>query len=302
MKSVKETGERDEKQQFRKTVSFWSFLTVSWLTPILKRAKAGPLALDDLFKASIGDSAEYLSRESQSFQVQVATFLGSGRTQRKPDLRQYLYGKIRWKVAGLIILSVLDSAAFVSIPFFMRQLILVVEDSGGVYSHQAGYIYSAALFFSILVQELSFDLYFMLFGLMENSIAGTLGDMILKKTFRLSDSSKTKFAKADIMSLMQTEVNFAKEFFSLYSSPLAKLLQIFLQCFFLYRLLGLSFLISASVIGLVTFLSMYISASLDYWMTGLRETTNARVSIVREFLKGEFIPKLSLLIHSQEYG
>jgi len=88
------------------------------------------------------------------------------------------------------------------------------------------------------------------------------------------------------MNLAQTEIGFLQYFACHLTSPPAKAFQIIVQCFFLYQLLGLSFLISVGAIVAVSCISLFVSDSLDYWMTGMRRTSNERVAVVREFLQG----------------
>ena len=286
MKAGKETGEGDEKQQFPKPMSLWSYITISWLTPILKKAKTGPLTLDDVYKVSEKESAEHLSKQAQTFQDQVAEYIASGRTLPKPDLRRYLYQFHRNEMAKVILLGLMDAAFSVAIPLLMRQLLLVVEDVKGEYSNRAGYIYAAGLACSSLFQILAFQIGNMIWDQIQNSIQSQLIHMIMAKQFRLSSKSKLIFSNSDIMNLIQTDVGFASTFWTLFASPPGKFLQIVAQCSFLYQLLGMPFLIAVGAIVAVTGIAMKIAASLDYWMTGMRNTTNSRVSIVREFVQG----------------
>ena len=299
MKAGKETGEGDEKPQFRKPMSIWSYITISWLTPILKKAKTGSLTLDDVYKVSEKESAEHLSKELQSFQDQVAKFIGSGRTLPKPSLTGYLYKCYLNKIAMTLLLGLFDAASSVAIPLLMRQLILVVEDVTGEYSNRAGLIYAAALAGSLFGQKLSFTLYILLSNRIENSIKSQLTDLIMTKQFNLSSKSKTIYSNSDIMNIIQTDVGFAATFWTMFSSPPGKFLQIVAQCGFLYQLLGIPFLIAVGAIVAVTGIAMGIGASLDYWITGMRNTTNSRVSIVREFVQGNlYILLANHLIHT----
>ena len=282
-RKAREGGKSHAK--YRKPMSFWSILTVSWLTPILKKAKNGPLDLDDVYKVSEAESAEYLSKESQSFRDKVAKYLASGRTLPKPDLKYYLYQFFGHQIALVWAFSLMDAAFAVSIPLFMHQLLLRVEDVDGVFRKESTYFYAIALSFSVVLQRLSFDLFTIQYDRIQNSLKVLLTDMIMTKQFKISPDSKSIYSNSDIMNLIQTEIGFASSFWV--ASPPATLVQIFLQCFFLFQLLGLPFLVAVGAIVLVTGCSMYISASLDYWMTGMRKTTNARVSIVREFVQGK---------------
>lgn len=295
MKAGKETGQADEGHHFRKPVSLLSYVTISWLTPILKKAKTGPLTLDDVYKVSEKESAEHLSKQSQSFQNQVAEYIASGRTLPKPSLKGYLYKFYRNKIAITLLLGFVDAVSSVAIPLLMRQLLLVVEDVKGEYSSRAGLIYAAGLAGSLLSRSISFTLYLLLSNRIEYSIKSQLTDMMMAKQFKLSSKSKSIYSNSDIINLIQTELGFAISFWTMFSTFPGKLLQILAQCFFLYELLGLPFLASVGAILFVTGIAIGIASCLDYWVRGMRSTTNSRVSLVRELVQG--MPYSSIIMY-----
>ncbi|KAI8893909.1 ABC transporter type 1, transmembrane domain-containing protein, partial [Globomyces pollinis-pini] len=262
----------------------FSYITLSWLTPLLVMGNEKPLVEDDLPELADKDKAEAINVKFDSYWKQLKEHFNDS-TKPKPSLARSLFSILSLQIIAINLLAGFLLGTTLSIPYVLQQLIIFVDPTQNTdFLNNSGIVIAGLLFglqlvaTTITAMEQSINR--RIFQVLRSAVICA----IYEKSLRLSPKSQMLFTEGKVMNLVnQDTVNLLKapaSLVALWQIPL----QLLLSVYFLYRLLGNSIWAGAitlgALTGITTLLGPYSGAALQGWFKG----ADARIGIIREML------------------
>ncbi|KAI8900060.1 ABC transporter type 1, transmembrane domain-containing protein, partial [Globomyces pollinis-pini] len=261
-----------------------SYITLSWLTPVLLVGKKNALVEEDLPELADKDKAEAINVKFDPYWKQLKEHFDDS-SKPKPSLARSLFSILSLQIIAINLLAASALGVGLYSPYVLQQLIIFVDPT-----QNTEFLYNSG----ILIGSLLFGLQLVAttIAAVEQSIKRRISQVlrsaiigaIYEKSLRLAPKSQMLFTEGKVMNLVnQDTVNLIKaptSLVALWQIPL----QIFLSIYFLYRLLGNSIWAGAITLGvftgITTLFGPYSGAALQGWFQG----ADARIGIIREML------------------
>ena len=269
----------------------WSVLTLPFLRRLLKSSQNGQIPEEDIPIFSERHRSAVLYPQLLPYLEKLSAFARNPAENKQPGFVLYilpiLFWEIFWAVFGL---SMLVAAKLLG-PLLAQQFILLLTP-GGTPIITNGYVLAALIFIVGLLQTfgLADDVYYFY---LTQSVELTLSSAIYIKVSRLSVKSRMvmkffiqAYPHAKIINLIDQEVKLIGDILQpIITAP--TVIQLLLQFYFLYSLIGFYFLASTSVIAALTVISMFLSPIRANAIRTYKKTGTERVAIAREMLQGK---------------
>ncbi|KAI8925132.1 hypothetical protein BC831DRAFT_281166 [Entophlyctis helioformis] len=281
MTATPEHGQATTKTPMRR--NFFSFITLSWLTPTLRIGYKRPLVESDLPLLSEANMAAASADVFDGFWAQFAAHTASPKTVRPPSLFLTLMAAYWPRFVAIMLLIAVVTGANVGLPLLISQVIqaLFLED-------RTQLIWLSALFFGLQVlstvcawteKSINIDTFI---KMRSSTIPALYG-----KALRLSHKSRQSFEAGKINSLITSDVYNVLVSTYVFPGVISSIVQIVLCVFNIARFLGgPSTLVAAgSFLGLMLiqacFLPMVSKGFSEYF-----KALDDRTKRLREFLYG----------------
>ncbi|KAL2912418.1 hypothetical protein HK105_208121 [Polyrhizophydium stewartii] len=278
-----------------------SFVTLSWLNPLLQRGARKPLEEKDLPDISDNDKALAASKALASFDARLAEHLASPASARAPSLAGALLSAF-WPffIAGLLLQATVVGSTIIRpllIPQVLRALAFKSNpavDVSGLWTTSiyglAGILFAFQLLLALVTY--TFESLTTNLGIKVNA---ALVHAVYTKALRLSPKSRQVFSEGKISTLASSDVATINGFAHSFFITLGNLAQIVLALYYLSRYFGYATWAAVGIFvgfAIVQFpvLSLFGSAFDDY-MGNL----DKRTKVLREFLYGIKIIKYQAL-------
>ncbi|KAI8891708.1 hypothetical protein BC833DRAFT_626555, partial [Globomyces pollinis-pini] len=104
----------------------FSYITLSWLTPLLVIGKKNALVEDDLPELADKDKSEAINVKFHPYWKQLKDHF-NGTSKPKPSLAQTLFSVLSVKIIAINLLAGCGLATALFIPYVLQQLIIYVD-------------------------------------------------------------------------------------------------------------------------------------------------------------------------------
>lgn len=285
---LSDTGQ-NENPEYR--ASFFSRVTYSWYSRIIKLGYKKPLERKDLIELNEEDSSySVIPPFEENWRKETFKQSRKDSGSRKVSLVRALWNTFKYSLIQVALMKVVaDLLAFTS-PQILKKMIAFCEDrSEGL---RTGYLFAFALFVVTILQTFVLQLYQRFNMLAAVKIKTAVTGIIYKKSLNLSNSTRRKFTTGEMVNLMSSDaqqlMDLTVNLNLLWSAPF----QIFMAIVFLWQELGASVLAGVAVLVLIIPLNAYIAAKVKQLKKSHLKSKDQRIKLLNEILHGIKILKL----------
>ncbi|KAJ3268798.1 hypothetical protein HDV01_002284 [Terramyces sp. JEL0728] len=271
-----------------------SFITISWLTPLLRQGKQKPLTKDDLYELNEHDKSEPLSQQFEPFMKQYKLKReGKGpepslfRAVAKIMSKELLFSVICLSITialGLYIPKALEQVVNSIDPFNVDPLWI----NSGV---GLAFIYFGMLLFNTIFTSLNNNINRKISQKSNAIMTGA----IYQKSFTLSSKAKTKFNEGRIMNMVNEDVQSVTNGLLIIGQVVLLPIQFGLNIYFIWGLVGSAFLAGAGILGAIALSTAVLIPFLNKYIGRMIKANDARLAAMRELFYGIKIIKLQAL-------
>ncbi|CAO3631065.1 unnamed protein product [Cunninghamella blakesleeana] len=267
--------------------NIFSRIVFHWLTPLLNRGYKRPLTQKDMCQLRSDNIPHLLSNEFQKNWEKELQY-------ERPSLTRALYktcGK-QFVIGGVF--KIIKDVLQYSQPLLMKELIIWAGSylTEQPYPAYQGIMIAFAMFFSSVIQVLSFITNFHLTVLTGLKVDIILVTAIYRKALVLSNENRQGFTVGEIVNRMavdSTKVSGVLEHLhNMWSCPL----QVFLALFFLWKSMGQSIFAGVAVLVLSVPINILIAKSLRRQQKIQMKYQDDRIKLMNEILNGIKVIKL----------
>lgn len=257
--------------------NFFSNLSFSWLNPLLGYGFMHPLEQRDLYDLPEKYSSKF------TFQIFEKNW-DQEKQKRRPRLSRALFNSFGYDflLIGLI-KFVHDVILFIG-PFLLQQIIIFSQKPEEPVS--IGFFFAILMFISSVAQACLLQQYFFHGFNMGSKIKGALVGSLYKKTFILSQKSKTELTVGEIVNLQSVDAQMFQDITPylhlLWSAPL----QLSIGIFMLYQLLGPSCFAGLGIFVVLGPIIGWISSKLIKFQSKVMTFKDERTKLMNEILNG----------------
>ncbi|KAJ3252516.1 hypothetical protein HK103_001417 [Boothiomyces macroporosus] len=271
-----------------------SFITISWLTPLLRQAKKKPLTKDDLYELNDNDKSENLSKQFEPFVVEYKLFReGKG---PEPSLFKAIARIMSKELFFSVICLSITIVLGLYIPKALEQLVNSIDpfnrDSLWVDNGVAlAFIYFGMLLFNTIFTSLNTNINRKISQKSNAIMTGA----IYQKSFTLASKSKTKFNEGRIMNMVNEDVQSVTNGLLIIGQVVLLPIQFGLNIYFIWGLVGSAFLAGAGILGAIALSTAVLLPFLNKYISRMIKANDARLAAMRELFYGIKIIKLQAL-------
>ncbi|KAL2917448.1 hypothetical protein HK105_203114 [Polyrhizophydium stewartii] len=278
-----------------------SFVTLSWLNPLLRRGFRKPLDEQDLPDISDNDKAKAAARALAGFEARLAAHLVSRDAVPAPSLAAALFLAF-WPffIGGLILQACIVAITIIRpllIPVVLRAIALRQLPSSDTTGFFTTNLYVLAVVIFVLQLALSFVMY--TFESMLINLGIKVGSAVIgavyAKALRLSPRSRQAFPEGKISTLATSDAAIINGFAHSLFVTVGNLAQIGLALYYLSRYFGNATWAAIGVYFVFALLQMVILPFMNSAVTAYMATLDRRTKMLREFLYGIKIVKFQAL-------
>ncbi|XP_044142673.1 multidrug resistance-associated protein 1-like [Bufo gargarizans] len=285
---LSDTG-KNENPEYRE--SFFSRVTFSWYSSIIRLGYRKPLEREDLIELNDDDSSYIVSpafEENWRREFFKQSRKDSG--FKKVSLLRALWNTFRYSLIQVALMKIVaDVLAFTS-PQILKKMIAFCEDRSE--GDSTGYLLALALFVVTILQTLLLQFYQRFNMLTAVKMKTSINGIIYKKSLNLANSTRRKFTTGELVNLMSSDaqqlMDLTVNLNLLWSAPF----QILMAIVFLWQELGASVLAGVAVLVLVIPLNAYIAAKVKQLKKSHLKSKDQRIKLLNEILHGIKILKL----------
>ncbi|KAI8896818.1 P-loop containing nucleoside triphosphate hydrolase protein [Globomyces pollinis-pini] len=262
------------------------YLTLNWITPILKKGKLHPLENDDLYELQQKDKAEAISVHFDPFWNEFKAYQANPNLPA-PSFVKHMLIMILWPILGVNIFSALEILISIIQPKVLQQFLLFIEPgSQATILGNNGYYISILLFAMQFLQanfhSLSQTINRRVVQILRTAIVGA----VYEKSLRLSPRARGTFSEGKIMNMVNQDINnilFAPQMFSMaWTVPL----QLIMSLILLGGLIGASLWSSIAALVVIGGISMGVGPKIGHAFNGWFMGADDRIGTIREMLYG----------------
>lgn len=215
---------------------FFSLITFSWMTPLMKKGYTNYLTEDDLPSLSNEFKSKYNSEVFEKHWNQIIN------KYNKPSLGWSLLYTFKWGLAAGGIFKLLQDILQFTQPLLLKYLIAYVNtyNSDKPEPLSKGFMIVLAMFSLSVIQTCFLHQYFWNLFNVGMNIKSSLVATLYKKSLKLSNEERGRRATGDIVNLMSVDTQRIQELTNMGTFIISGPFQIFLCLGLLYNLLGQS--------------------------------------------------------------
>ncbi|KAJ3108605.1 hypothetical protein HDU96_007467 [Phlyctochytrium bullatum] len=301
----------------------WSFVTASYMTPVMKKAAKKPLETEDIPLLKPSDRATSLRKALEPFNAEVAVYLekrkqweaqkdsqqGENATQipppKPPGLLPYIFRSFGHYFYFGIFFHLIATAAGLYLPVILQALIQYLQNP----SADSGNVSGGAITAPVPVKS-GVGLAFLFFGV---SIIKTAAEFtriqlvrnfqytglsiiklaVFEKFLKISNKATKEFSEGRILSMSNVDADQIGQGLMMASFTIVEPFTIGLTIYLLVRLLGVSIFPAAIVIGVALVLLIPVGGILSKSMKQYMTSEDGRLKVLREALVSMRWVKLS---------
>ncbi|GAV87979.1 ABC_tran domain-containing protein/ABC_membrane domain-containing protein [Cephalotus follicularis] len=246
----------------------------SWMTPLMQQGYKRPITEKDIWKLDTWDRTETLN---EKFQKCWAKELQRPKPWLLRALNSSLGGRFWWggfwKIGN-------DATQFVG-PLILNQLLQSMQNGDPAW---IGYIYAFSIFVGVLFGVLFEAQYFQNVMRIGFRLRSTLVAAVFRKTLRLTNEGRKKFASGKITNLMTTDAEalqqICQSLHTLWSAPF----RIIIALVLLYQQLGVASLLGALMLVLLFPIQTFIISRMQKLSKEGLQRTDKRIGLMNEIL------------------
>ncbi|KAL2914282.1 hypothetical protein HK105_206228 [Polyrhizophydium stewartii] len=278
-----------------------SFVTLSWLNPLLQRGARKPLDEKDLPDISDNDKAFAASKALASFDARLAAHLASPTTARAPSLAGALFAAFGpFFIGGLLLQAAVVGSTIIR-PLLIPQVLRALAyksfpqvDVSGLWTTSiyglAGILFAFQLLLAIVTY--TFESMLVNLGIKVNSaVVGA----IYAKALRLSPRSRQAFPEGKISTLASSDAAIIDGFAHSFFVTIGNVVQIALALYYLSHYFGYATWAAIGIFLGFAFVQLGILPFMGAAVDGYMGTLDKRTKVLREFLYGVKIIKYQAL-------
>ncbi|KAK7259662.1 hypothetical protein RIF29_25275 [Crotalaria pallida] len=254
--------------------NLFSRITFGWITPLMQKGYRKPITEKDVWKLDKWDRTETLNEkfhkcwmlESQSSNPWLLRALNNSLGKR------FWWGGI-YKIGN-------DLSQFVG-PILLNHLLTAMQNGDPSW---IGYIYAFSIFVGVSLGVLCEAQYFQNVMRVGFQLRSTLVAAIFRKSLRLTNEGRKKFASGKLMNMITTDANalqqICQQLHGLWSAPF----RITIAMVLLYQQLGVASLIGSLLLVLIIPLQTHVIAKMRKLTKEGLQQTDKRVGLMNEIL------------------
>ena len=265
-----------------------SYITYSWLSPLIAVGATRPLSDNDLFEVRTDYAARVAAqRFSAEWAKEVSRAAAAGDRSKASMVRPFLAIYGRNYFLAFLAKFVGDSLTFVQ-PMLLQLLLSSLDSQSMVYC----LVVAFCLFVSGTLSTLSCNLYWRVTMVIGIQMRNCLVTSIYAKSLRLSPKARQERSTGQIVNLMSTDASKIDTALGWALTTVACLLQVFIAVFLLLNTLGVASLAGIAVIVVL----IPVQGKVIGVLQGLRKKavvwTDRRVKLSNEILQGMKVIKV----------
>ncbi|XP_058788028.1 ABC transporter C family member 3-like isoform X2 [Vicia villosa] len=266
---------------------FFSILTFSWMTPLIKLGNKKTLNHQDLPLLSANDTA-YGS--FSTFRKKLELECGNVRTVTTIKLAKVLFlSTWKWILISGIFAFLYVCASYVG-PYLIDNLVQYLNDENKVKNE--GYVLATTFVVAKVVEYLSQRHMLFKFRQVGVRMQSMLLSMIYAKGLTLSCQSKERHSSGEIINLMTVDAQRIGEFCWYMHDPWIAVLQISLALFILHKNVGVASVAAFAATVIVMLLNLPMTSLQERFQAKLMEFKDKRMKATSEVLMNMRILKL----------
>ncbi|KAI8892771.1 hypothetical protein BC833DRAFT_545290, partial [Globomyces pollinis-pini] len=262
-----------------KTDAF-SYLTISWLTPLVTLGTKRPLTSKDLYVLDDKNKSDTISKE-------MVKFFELQKVGKTPPLKFFLLGLIWVPLVGSALALVITQAVSLAIPNFMSMMIdFVNKKDMSKHLIQNGYTLTAIVFVGQVVVALSTALNLTINRRIGQYLQSLLSYAIYVKSFKLSAKSRAEFSEGTIMTMINNDIAQVSKLFTSFSQIIIIPMTVAFTLYFLFLYIGNSLWFGIGVVLFSGLLSVLTGPIVGKFFGQFIAAQDRRLSIIRDMLMG----------------
>ncbi|KAH6560316.1 hypothetical protein BASA62_010517 [Batrachochytrium salamandrivorans] len=278
-----------------------SFISVSWVTPILRQGKTKPLEEQDLPELSDNDKTAASSRCLEPFWTKLKAHHANPNSVPLPCFRQHM--AYIFILEFLLLFFLMGFNVFLDIirPLLIPQVIRVILLGISPNNSTDGLITTspyvmAFLFFGIqvLFTIVTFTTYALNLN-MNIKMSSILIDAIYGKALRLSPKSRQEFSEGMINTLTTSDKTLIAQFPFGFISLIFNIVQIALALYYISRIFGYATWAAIGTYTLFTLSQLVVAPGLGAQFKAYMTNMDGLTKVLREFLYGIKIIKFQAI-------
>lgn len=254
--------------------NLFSHIFFSWMTPLMQLGYKRPITEKDVWKLDSWDQTETLNNRFQKFWFEESQ-------RSKPWLLRALHRSLggRFWLGGVFKIGN-DASQFVG-PVILNLLLKSMQEGDPVWH---GYIYAFSIFAGVFLGVLCEAQYFQNVMRVGFRLRATLVAAVFRKSLRITNEGRRKFASGKITNLMTTDAEslqqICQQLHSLWSAPFRIAISIVL----LYNQLGVASLVGSIVLVLMFPLQTFVISKMQKLTKEGLQRTDKRIGLMNEVL------------------
>ncbi|KAJ3163358.1 Multidrug resistance-associated protein 1 [Geranomyces variabilis] len=270
--------------------NLWSYVTFSWIQPLLRTGKLRPLKEEDLPDFNAANSARSASGVMLPFWCKLADYhraTASGLPQQPPNFAWTLARHFMPRILLALVLDLLVVATSTLMPLLISEVIAVLDPTAdhSRLRFSSAYEYAVAYFVMTLLSIIcTYTRDAVLLDIKIKTRSILIGE-VFRKTFRLTLGARASTSTGQINSFVDSDVTKIAELPNRLITVSTASLQIVLAIYFLARELGMSTWITAGVyVGMgfgTTWLTQFRMRAEESYMSFLDQ----RITLLRELIQ-----------------
>ncbi|KAL2911711.1 hypothetical protein HK105_208812 [Polyrhizophydium stewartii] len=275
----------------------WSFVSLSWMNPVLRTGFRRPLQQEDLPDFNESISAAALDSTFDGFWAKLRAHQANPAAARPPSLAATLFSKFYGLFLAMMLLSAIQVGLAIQMPLMIPQVIAIVTpgaDTSNVWIKNA--YGTAALLFAMQVASSAVSVVSQsVLTHASVNVKAVLISAVYRKSLRLSPKESKKYSAGKISSLTTSDSARILSIATNVIDVVSNFSMLALGLYNMYRVIGLATVVAAGVY--VVFASLQ-TLSFKYMRPGYVSYMRAgdrRTRILREFLYGIKFIKLQAI-------
>ncbi|KAJ3693573.1 hypothetical protein LUZ60_009053 [Juncus effusus] len=257
-----------------RNVNIFSGILFSWMTPLMQQGYKKPITEKDVWKLDTWDQTETLYNRFQQCWIEETQ-------KQKPWLLRALNRSLggRFWLGGFFKIGN-DAAQFVG-PVVLNLLLASMQRGDPSWN---GYVYAFSIFAGVSLGVLAEAQYFQNVMRVGFRLRSTLVAAVFRKSLRLTNESRKKFASGKITNLMTTDAEalqtICQQLHSLWSAPF----RIIVSLILLYAQLGVACLLGAFLLVLLFPIQTVVIRNMQRLTKEGLQRTDKRIGLMNEVL------------------
>ncbi|KAI8924257.1 ABC transporter type 1, transmembrane domain-containing protein, partial [Entophlyctis helioformis] len=268
---------------------WWSFLSVSWMTPLFRRGGRRPVVESDLPALETAMQAATAAAGMDGFWTSARAHAADPQGTQRPSLIVFLLRKYAASLGVLAAVKLLSIAIQLGTPFWLLPQVLkyIADRNDPTLAIRSG-VGLAFIFFALqVVLSVINRLEATLALRLQVSITALLTGAVYEKALVLSPAARKAFPEAQTVNMASSDVNQLASFFSWTLTPMwASPLHIIVSIVLLGLLLGHAVWAAVGTLIVLSFAQSLFGSQFSTSIGGYMRALDSRIKLVREFLHG----------------